>query len=103
MGLLSAVAILATDVTSFSYQELVETHAQNDDTADGEEKENTQITAEKNLVASVSQLTIQHGWHFIAEIYFDDEQDYDITGLDVKKYNTWFRTLFRAIISPNAP
>ncbi len=103
LGLLAAVAILATDITSVSYQAVIESHAQADDTANGEDQDNTQITAEKNLVASVSQLTIHHGWHFIAEIYFDDEQDRDISGLDVREYNTWFRTLFRTIISPNAP
>ncbi len=103
LGFLAAIAILMTDFTLVNHQGKTDTELRADQEQDRGDESSTQLTASKDLVATVSQLTIQHAWHFIADIYTVDHEDQDTRGFDVREYDTWFRTLFRLIISPNAP
>ncbi len=105
LGLLAALVILVTDVSSATLQklEVAQVQADQDSPDSNDDHQETIVTAGKNLVATVSQLTIDHSWHFIADIWFEIPDDQVMTGFEIREYNTWFKTLFRLIISPNAP
>lgn len=101
LGMLAALVIVLTDITTVHVP--VQEDIVSQTASDQDSGEDQQISAGKDLVATVSQLTLHHAWHFIASIYTDEGQDQDTEGFEVREYNSWFRTLFRLIISPNAP
>lgn len=103
MGFMAVCAILFVDLSSFTYRQAAIQHAKAEASDEKENKSQEMLDAGKNLIAHVSQLILVQTWHFIGEIYLDDQQDQEIKDLEIGQYNTWFKTLFRTIISPNAP
>ncbi len=61
------------------------------------------LTAQNDLLGSGGQQSISHTWHLNIIIPFDDFRDFTSECLKAVDYNTQFRTLFRTLISPNAP
>jgi cytochrome c-type biogenesis protein CcmH/NrfG len=103
MGFMAVCAILYVDLSSFTYRQAAIQHEKAESSEEKENKSQEILDAGKNLIAHVSQLTLVQTWHFIGEIYLVDHQDQEIQDLEIGEYNTWFKTLFRIIISPNAP
>jgi len=102
LGVVAAIAILCSQSFTYTVSELpdeVKTELPADD--DGEHHEVTTIS--QDAVSSVVQLTISHGLHFITNIYHN-VVEVAKTWFDQKiDFNSYFKTLFRLIISPNAP
>jgi len=103
LGLIAALAIVMTNQTLVNHQVKAEMHIDAGQDQDQNDEPKAQLSAAKDLLASVSQLTITQAWHFIADIYTVDHENQDLRGFEIREFNTWFRTLFRLIISPNAP
>lgn len=67
------------------------------------QEEETQLSASNDLLGSGGQVSLNHSWQIAITIPFDDFRDFNSTCLKAVDYNTQFKILFRAIISPNAP
>ncbi len=103
LGFMAAFAILFSELSSFQYRQAAAIQAKADKAGDYDDKAQEVLEVGKHLVAHVSQLIIVQEWHFLGDIYTIDHQDQEPGALEVRGYNTWFKTLFRLIISPNAP
>ncbi|WP_155211138.1 hypothetical protein [Fulvivirga aurantia] len=104
LGVMAALAILCSQ--SFTYTQLsevdksIETEIPTNDSDD----ENQELaTISQVAVSSFVQVTLSQGLHFITNIYHNvievvaDHVDQKID------FNSYFKALFRLIISPNAP
>lgn len=107
-GLLAAVIILATNVVpgSDQYYQAVRKSVekkdkQHKDRSAGDSAEYLTIT--QDLISPVSPLVITQDWHFLGEILHEEDDHVEFMPRHIDSYNSLFRTLFRQIISPNAP
>lgn len=103
LGVITAIAIVFSQ--SFYYTQDSTITKEIAKTADptSDEDSSTQLTAGNDLLGLGGQFSISHIWHCTITIPFDDFRDFTSTCLKAVDYNTQFRTLFRTLISPNAP
>ena len=73
------------------------------ETEQATQEEDVELSAANDLLGSGGQLSLNHAWQFAITIPFDDFRDFTSTCLKAVDYNTQFKILFRAIISPKAP
>lgn len=101
-GIVAAIVILVSQ--SFYYDYLASAEAGfHTEVEDEGEEDHAIITINKDVVTSAVQLTITQTLHFIADIHLDNAAQADIEIDQKVDFNTYFKTLFRLIISPNAP
>lgn len=103
MGVVAALAVLCSQ--SFTYTSSIK--AQQDtkkEVPSDHDQENHDIaTVSQDAVSSFVQLTISHDLHFITDIYHNVVEEVNIEFDQKIDFNSFFKTLFRLIISPNAP
>lgn len=103
-GVIAAIAIICSQTFPQSTQldqseKKSELPAQSDDDSDHHEIP----TISKNVVSTFVQVTLTQSLHFISDIYQPEGDEVNVQ-LDQKvNFNSYFKTLFRLIISPNAP
>ncbi len=98
-GILAAIVILVSQSFYFEYVAKAESKVKTEKS----EKEQPILKIGQEAVAQTAALTFQNVLHFISEIHLDDSSEVHIDVKLLPKYNTLFNTLFRSIISPNAP
>jgi len=101
LGILAAVAVVfSQSFTNFTYE--LEKDVKTELPADEEGSEDIP-TISNDAVSSFVQLTLNQALHFIADLKYQVKETITVF-LDQKlDYNTYFKNLFRLIISPNAP
>jgi len=101
MGVLAALAIVCSQ--SFSYFDYAGDSKANTEIPADEENQQDIPSISQDAVSSFVQLTLNQALHFIADLKYQVKETVTVF-LDQKlDYNTYFKTLFRLIISPNAP
>ncbi len=104
IGVIAAIAVVFSQTTLVSSQNTTdtETHAHTD-SGDSDEDNHDITTISQDAVSSIAQLTLANGLHFITDIDQNEGETVKVQ-LDHKvDFNAFFKTLFRLIISPNAP
>lgn len=100
-GIVAAIVVLLSQ--SFYFDYLVSTEKITAEVADEGEDEPEILSISKIALTSAVQHSITHALHFIADIYFDNSGEERVEVDQKVNFNTYFNTLFRLIISPNAP
>jgi len=105
IGIVAALTILFSQ--SFCYSlDSVENAVhieQQSDKGEGEHHDGDFLTAANDMVSSIAQLSLEKVATFIIEIPLNDEMDLSDLLEERIDFDEFFRTLFRQIISPNAP
>jgi hypothetical protein len=101
MGILAAMTILSGQVYQTKFTAPVE--ISEDGTSD-ETDDQPQISIKSvDAVATAASVSLVHQFYFITEILHTEEKHEASTFLELPRLSTFFATLFRQIISPNAP
>jgi hypothetical protein len=99
LGILAALVILVSQSFYFDYVAKSECKVKTEKS----DQEQTILKIGQEAVAQAANVTLHNVLHFISEIFLDDSSEVHI---DIKlqpEFNSLFNTLFRLIISPNAP
>lgn len=75
------------------------TNEQNKDTPDSHKE----VYTASDVILSVSSIHLDQEFYQIKEIVFGDEEDSEDVPYLTIHFTSYFRTLFRQVISPNAP
>lgn len=103
LGVVAAIAIIFSQTTLVSDQNTTDTETQSqEEPTDTDEKQDIP-TITQDAVSSIAQLTLANGLHFIADIDQNEGETVKVQFDQKIDFNSYFRTLFRLIISPNAP
>lgn len=103
-GLLAAVVILVSQGFYFDYVGKIEGKVKTEKTSDADEDSHESvIKMSQQALSSGVEISIQSVLHFIGEIYTDDSVEVPSVSQNFKGLTSYFQTLFRLIISPNAP
>ena len=105
LGILAAVTILFSQSFYYSLSEsdtFIQDEQKSSETKKADDKHEV-ITSSNVLLSSIAQLNIEKIASFVIEIPFNDGVNFGNLRPEPGDYNTYFRTLFRQIISPNAP
>lgn len=76
---------------------------QNQESSSSEESTPEFFLMAYNAIVPAIQLHVDHDLYFIFDIPLVEENEYQIFSDTVSFVNSYFQTLFRQIISPNAP
>ena len=105
LGIGAALVILTSRSLYYAHSqdnqagtEEVKRHAEPED---GEGQE--QLTIAEDAIASIVPLSVSHVLHFIADIFLPEKDKLNVEVDTTPELTTYFKTLFRRIISPNAP
>jgi len=101
MGMLAALTILSGQVYNTQVNTPVEL-SQEESSDDAEDQQPT-IIKSVDAAATTANLSLTHQFYFINEILHTEKDHTESTYLELPKLSTFFATLFRQIISPNAP
>ncbi|MEQ9165899.1 MAG: hypothetical protein RLO12_06565 [Fulvivirga sp.] len=101
-GILAASVILFTQIFYFDYAAENESKVKTEQ-SDNTDEDQTILKIGSEAVAQVAQVSLQNVLHFISNIYLDNSQQNHIEYKPKPLFNAYFHTLFRLIISPNAP
>jgi len=100
VGILAAVIILSGQVSNTqSVPTNVITQQADEDTEDQQKS----VLKAVDAVATSAAVSITHQFYFITEIFLPQENHEESAQIELPKLSTFFTTLFRQIISPNAP
>lgn len=101
----SLVFGLAMALLLFFQQPYVENPTSGDETAKTEQKkpEAEYHVMAYDILLPVMQFNLFHSFDLIIESLNSDEEDFTLLKYVEKAYHNYFHTLFRLIISPNAP
>ncbi|MCA6078133.1 hypothetical protein [Fulvivirga sedimenti] len=102
IGLLAALTILFSQSFYYSLSSVQEKVAVAKKTSGDQEKE-IKVSSSNDLLSTIAQLSITQTDFSIIEIQLNDYVDFSSLRPEIPDFNTFFRTLFRRIISPNAP
>lgn len=102
MGVLAAMLIIFTQSFYFDYAASADKKVKTEQ-SDSSDKEQTILKIGSEAVAQVAQVSLQNVLHFISNIYLDNSEQNHIEYRPQPLFNAYFHTLFRLIISPNAP
>ena len=100
MGILAALTILSGQVSTQLTPSME--MSQEDSTTSDTEQQPTIIKA-VDAVSTSANVSLTHHFYFISEILHIEENHEESTFFELPKLSTFFTTLFRQIISPNAP
>jgi hypothetical protein len=102
IGVFAAIIILFTQSFYFDYVAQAQYNVKIDKT-EKTDKAPTILKVGQVAVAHAVQVTFQNVLHFISNIYIDESNSNHVDNKPQVSFNTLFVTLFRLIISPNAP
>lgn len=103
-GVLAALVILFTQSFYFDYAAETQTESKvKTEQSDNTDEDQAILKIGSEAVAQVAQVSLQNALHFISNIYLDNSQQNHIEYKPKPLFNAYFHTLFRLIISPNAP
>lgn len=102
-GIVAAVVILVSQSCYYNFLANEEAKVNTEVSDEKGEPKHDVLTISKDAVTSVVQYTLSQALHFIAEIYLENTDEVEIDVDQEVDFNTYFKTLFRLIIAPNAP
>ncbi len=105
LGILAACTILFSQSFYYSLETVksnVHVESQADD-GGGDAQEGDLLSAANDMVSSVAQLSLEEVETFFIDIPLNVELDLSNLTEEAIDFDEFFRTLFRQIISPNAP
>lgn len=103
LGIVAAIAVLFSQSCYYNYVALEKSKVNTEvPGADGEEHHDV-LTISKDAVTSAVQFTISQVLHLIGNIDLQNSDEVEVELEQTTDFNTYFRTLFRLIIAPNAP
>ncbi len=100
VGILAGLTILSGQVYHTQLASPVEVSQES--TTDESDQQQTGIKS-ADAVATTANINLTHPFYFINEILHSEENHEESTCFELPKLSTFFTTLFRQIISPNAP
>ncbi len=100
-GILTAMVIVLSQLFWFQAATFTKKVAETEQKSDAA-KETTQ-EAQISLPSSSNTVVVEHDFSFIHEILFEKENSPEVSKSVLLTAGKFFQTLFRAIISPNAP
>lgn len=100
MGILAALTILSGQVYNTQISPSVEV-SQESNSGDADDQQT--IVKTVDAVSTAAHVNLTHQFYFITEILHTEENHEESTYFELPKLSTFFTTLFRQIISPNAP
>jgi hypothetical protein len=109
IGLLTVCTILCSQsffytIHSSAAESHLEQHESHDGNSSQESNEQLDLLSSANdLVSSIAQLSLEDVETYIIEIPFNEGMDLSNLIEEIVDFDGLFRTLFRQIISPNAP
>lgn len=91
--------------TSQSYMHVSQVvKTRNTEQSDQQEKgSEQQISLSQDVILSVSNIHLDQEFYQIKEILFGGEENEEEVPPTIERFTSYFRTLFRQVISPNAP
>lgn len=102
LGVMAAAAVLCTQ--SFNYSTYIQPEEGTQTEVPSDQHEDAdKTTISQDAVSSFVQLTLTSGLHFIADIYQGIVEEFEVVVDQKIDFNSYFKALFRLIISPNAP
>lgn len=101
LGVFAALTILSSQVYMDQITPQYEV-TQDTNTDDSGDHEQIMVKA-ADAVSSTVHITLTHQLYFIQEILLSEDDSEERTFIKLPKLSTFFTTLFRQIISPNAP
>ena len=101
LGLFAALTILSGQVYVNHVASNIEIKQDANDDESGEQEQF--IVKAADAVSSTVHISVSHQLYFIQEILLAGEESEESTFIKLPKLSTFFTTLFRQIISPNAP
>ena len=102
VGILAALTILSGQVYTTQLAAPTEVVSQEDSaTSDAEQQQ--VIVKTVDAVSTSASVSLTHQFYFISEILHIQENHEESTFFELPRLSTFFTTLFRQIISPNAP
>lgn len=100
LGVVMAVVIVFGQVTSYDAPENIQ---ENEQQTNEDSSEDILVLKAADAIASSVQVNLTHQYYFISEIIFADEPSTSGWHIATPVLTTFMHTLFRQIISPNAP
>ncbi len=102
VGMLAGLTILSGQVSQVQFAPSVEINEEaNSDDSEGQKQQI--VIKSADAVATTANISLTHQFYFINEILHSEENHEESTYFELPKLSTFFTTLFRQIISPNAP
>lgn len=104
-GIVTALVIVLSQLFWFqaaTFTKKVAEVEQKADTTKGASEE-TQISLPSSSLPSTNTVVVEHDFTFLHEILFEKETSPEVSKSVLQTAGKFFQTLFRAIISPNAP
>ena len=104
-GILTAMVIVLSQLFWFQTATLTKKVAETEQKSDAakEAPQEAQISLPSSSLPSSNTVVVEHDFSFIHEILFEKENSPEASKSVVLTAGKFFHTLFRAIISPNAP
>lgn len=102
IGILAAVVILFSQSFYFEYVANIEGKATVEHSSDVDSSE-TVLKMAHQALSTVVQFAIHNVLHFISQIYIENNTELEVKIENSISFDSFFQTLFRLIISPNAP
>lgn len=103
LGLVMALVITVGQVTANNTSDKIQTQEQQDQQTDNDQAEEMLVLKAADAISTSVQVSLTHHYYFISEIIFDDQSKTDGWHIETPVLTTFMHTLFRQIISPNAP
>ncbi|UII28719.1 hypothetical protein LVD15_09925 [Fulvivirga maritima] len=103
LGIIAALVIITSETCYYGYLASQTSSIEVSQDDNGDDGEHAIISISKDAVTSIAHLFIQQVLHFISDIYSASADDVIEIPESIPDFNSYFRTLFRLIISPNAP
>lgn len=104
-GILTALVIVLSQLFWFQAATFTKKVAETEQKKDAakEATQEAQISLPSSSLPSTNTVVVEHDFSFIHEILFEKENSTEVSKSVLQTAGKFFQTLFRAIISPNAP
>lgn len=104
-GILTALVIVLSQLFWFQAATLTKKVAETEQQSDAPKKatQEAHISLPSSSLPSSNTVVVEHDFSFIHEILFERENSPEVSKSVLQTAGKFFQTLFRAIISPNAP
>lgn len=104
-GILTASVIVLSQLFWFQTATLTKKVAKTEQKSDAAQQtqEEAQISLPSSSLPSTNTVVVEHDFTFLHEILFEKETSPEVSKSVLQTAGKFFQTLFRAIISPNAP
>lgn len=101
-GILTALVIVLSQLFWFQAATLTKKVAKTEQKSDASEEAQISLPSSSSL-PSTNTVVVEHDFTFLHEILFEKETSPEVSKSVLQTAGKFFQTLFRAIISPNAP